>query len=253
MDDRGARLRARRRPLAVRGLRLRPPGARLPPDRRALLPRHRAAQGEGRTGPRPARLGPRLGRLQRRPARLRQAHPPGPALLARRRGTPRRAPQPRRRPDQGLRSAGQGRRGSADRGIRALSRQPRRPQRRRHAAGDQRARGPGLRQGRGRERGALLVARAGAARPGGRRALLRAGDGARRRVRSLRRHAQPGLRGPGRGDKGDQQGRRRDREPGRHLSRQAGGHLLLLVLRRADRELGVRLLGGDAGSRTCGR
>ena len=49
------------------------------------------------------------------------------------------------------------------------------------------------------------------------------------------------------GDQGDQQGRRRDREPGRHLSRQAGGHLLLLVLRRADRELGVRVRSGDAG------
>ena len=117
LDDRGARLRTRRRPLAVRGLRLRPPGARLPRDRRALLPRHRVAQGEGTTGPRAARLGPRLGRLQRRPARLRQGHPPGPALLVRRRGPPRRAPRPRRRPDHGLRAAGQGRGGSADRGF----------------------------------------------------------------------------------------------------------------------------------------
>ena len=64
--------------------------------------------------------------------------------------------------------------------------------------------------------------------------------------------AQPGLRGPRRGDEGDQQGRRRDREPGRHLSRQAGGHLLLLVLRRANRELGVRLLRRGRGSPTCG-
>ena len=91
----------------------------------------------------------------------------------------------------------------------------------------------GLRQGRGPERGPLLVAGRGAPGAGGRRALLRAGDRALRRLRPLRRHPQPGLRRQGLGDQGDQPGGRGDGEAGRHLPRPAGDHLLLLDLRRA--------------------
>ena len=185
-DDRGARLRTRRRPLAVRGLRLRPPGARrLPPDRRALLPRHRPAQGERSTGPRAARLGPRSVGFSGH-GRARCCIRPGRRYSL--------AAEARRvvlRDRAGDRITACGPLGKAGAGVRigasgaiAAASSPATPA----AAGDQRAGGPGLRQGRARERGALLVARAGTARPGGRRVPPTGWRQARRRVRSPCRH-----------------------------------------------------------------
>ena len=102
--------------------------------------------------------------------------------------------EPGRRQGRQLRRRGQGVERGQDRGPRPLSRQRRRPGDRRQHAGDQRAPLGGLRQGSGRERGPLVVARRGAPGAGGRRALLRARDRARRPLRPLRRHPQPGLR-----------------------------------------------------------
>ncbi len=91
------------------------------------------------------------------------------------------------------------------------------------------------------ERVAGVMAGRRAARAGGRRSHLRARDLARRRLRPLLRHPQPGLRRQGFRDQRDQPGRGRHRQAGRHLQGRPRDHLLLLDLGRPDRGLGVRL------------
>ncbi len=137
-----------------------------------------------------------------------------------------------------------------------LPRRARGPSRRppRRAQRDQRGRHRGLRPRGDREGVAGLLAARGAARPGGRRPLLRAQHlQARRRLRSLRRHPQPGLRRGGGGDREDEPGGGRHRAPGRPLQRQDRPDLLLLHLGRLHREQRVLRRSASAAPRspTC--
>ena len=77
------------------------------------------------------------------------------------------------------------RRDDPDRGQGRLSRQAEGEGVGRRPAGDQRRRAPGIREGGGPERGAVLVAQGGASGAGGRRALLRAGHERSGRLRRL--------------------------------------------------------------------
>ena len=137
--------------------------------------------------------------------------------------------------------------------LRLLSRQPRRPRGRRAAAGDQRARLRGLRPRRRRQRVARVVAGRRPSRAGRRRPHLRARDFARRHLRPVRRHPQPGLRRQGLRDQGDQPSGRRHRQAGRHLQGRPRAHLLLLDLGRPDRETPSTASPVAARSRTCAR
>ena len=116
--------------------------------------------------------------------------------------------------DCGRKLARRRRRRDQDRRHRRLPRSARgRPHRlrRRLAQRDQRAAGRPVREGRDPERVACLLAAGGAACAGGGLALLRAlRPGQRQRLRPLRRHQQPGLRGARKRDRSDQPGRRSD-------------------------------------------
>ncbi len=93
-------------------------------------------------------------------------------------------------------------------------------------------------------RGSVPLAGRGAEGAGRRRALVCARGAQERRVRRLRRHAQPGVRGHRRREADDERRRRRDRRPGAALRGQGRDHVLLLDLRRTHgvdrRRLGAR-------------
>ena len=99
---------------------------------------------------------------------------------------------------------------------RDVPRQPRGPRvGARRGVGDQRLEHRGLRPRRRRRRDAVRLAAGGAARAGGRRAHIRAGDHeGRRRLRPLRRHALAGLQRHRRRDRG-RPTRRSPRRPAR--------------------------------------
>ena len=119
-----------------------------------------------------------------------------------------------------LRAAGNGQ--DRDRRHRHLPRRARGRadrQRRRLAQRRQRARRRPVRQGRDPQRVAALLAAGGAAGAGGRRrAPSPSPPGRRQRLRPLRRHPQPGLRGARQRDRAHQRGRRRDPGPGRRCT-----------------------------------
>ena len=199
------RLRPRGRDEPVRRLRLRQARQGLPLHPRPLLPGDaRSATLEGRAGrPRPARhLAAATSASATRPAPAAwrstppanyEAHRVGARVKLRSSGG-----KPLADCGRKLRAAGDGRIAIA--GARHLPRRARGGadrKRRRLAQRDQRAAGRAVRQGRDPERVAALLAGGGAAGAGGRVALLRAHRrGRRQRLRPLRRHPQPGLRGP---------------------------------------------------------
>ena len=244
LHDPRRRLRPRSRDEPVRRLRVRPAGPHLRPDPGPLLHRHGARDDRsGRHGARTDQID-RHGDRQRRRARRHAQARSRPHLQ----GAP-----PRRhagRPAVGGRQADRhllvaapdrraGRRGHARRGRR-LPRHPRVPARHlRRRERDQRGLARGLHRRRRRARVALVVAGRGAEGAGRRRAHLRDHHlEGRRGLRALRRHALAGLRRRGRRDAVHQPGGGRHARAGRHLRRRAGRHLLLLHLRRADRERG---------------
>ncbi len=206
-------------------------GLALRADPEALLPRHEAAARPGAARARAARRGEGRGRRQllealqgRRRAREDAEAEARPA--ARRRGqagAPALAAAVRRR-----RLAAQTRRNRLPRGA---ARPPPRHQADRREQASARPL-PARRRPLG---DAGRLASAGSPRPGGRRALVRPGDAeAGQALRSLRRHAQPGLRRrPGRvGD--DEPRHRRHRGEGALLERPRRDDLLPLDLGRAD-------------------
>ena len=169
------------------------------PDPQPLLRAHEARPRSGQR-PRPARLrakgrsasaapGAPAASGSTRAATTASRSSPGASSCAARRATGRR-----------LRRRGQGGQRGEDRRHRPLPRQPRRPGDRRQHAGHQPGRLRGLRQGRGAERGVVLVAvaaleaQAVVARSYG----LATEPG--RALRPVRGHPQPGLRRPGIGD-----------------------------------------------------
>ena len=96
-------------------------------------------------------------------------------------------------------------------------------------------------------RGSVLVACGGVESAGSRRALVCARSAEDRRVRPLRGHAQPGVRGRRRREADDERSGRRHRRPGAAVRRQGGDHVLLLDLGRSHgvdrRRLGARRAG----------
>ena len=176
-------------------------------------------------GPGPARHLPRRRRLQRRHQRLRRASSTRPAAT-RRTGSAARsscaAPAASRWPTAArkLRAAGAGTIAIAGDGT--LPRRPRDGADRKRgglAQRRQRARRRPVRERRDPERVAALLAARRAQSAGGRLALLRPHRRRRRqRLRPLRRHPQPGLRGAGKRVRGDQRSRRRDPRPGRRCT-----------------------------------
>ena len=253
VDDRGPRLRPRRRPLPVRRLRLRQARARLQADPRPLLHGTRSsARQRRRQGARPARLRQGLGRLQRRGAGLRPAAQAARDVRVR---TPTAAASscaaPAATGSPPAATEGKAGRGASDRRPRPLPGRPRRPQRGRLAAGHQRGRHRGLRQGRGRERGPVLVAARRRCAP---RRWSRAPTGSRpsAAARSTTTTT-PAARSTAAGRSETRATNRAveaTEQRGRQVPRRARDHLLLLDLRRADRELGVRLLRRQPRRRT---
>ncbi len=170
-------------------------------------------------------ISPERRRLQRRQQRLREGPRPEPQL----RGAPgrgeREAAQLHRPAAGRLRAAAARRRGrdDRDRGRRHLPRGARgraHRQRRRLAQHDQRPAGRPVREGRGRQRVAALLARGRPARAGRCCALLRSHRRRRRqRLRPLQRHPQPGLRRTPKRDRLDQRRHRRDQGAGGDLRR----------------------------------
>ncbi len=243
------RLRPRHRHEPVRLLRLRPEGLQLPADPVPLLlghqPDERARQaGAGAApGQRPVRA--RARRVPRARGRA-----PEPHRDLRGQARERRPRQPDRQGQEGghlrLPAAAVQREADAADGPRhqrpAQRHLPRivRAARRRRRWSDRRERPAHrrLHQGRDRGRDAVLVAPPGAARPGGDGAHLRAvhQQDQRRGVRPVPRHPLAGLPRRVRGDVGQQHRRGRHLAPDPDLRRQAGGDLLLLDLRRQDRE-----------------
>ena len=211
---------------------------RLPPDPPPLLRPHRDRSGRGRLDQGPAHLGGRLGVVLGRAQVLRARDLAVEELPLRDFGLRRGPPERRRQEAEAVR----GHRGCEERrrdlgpGPGDLQGRAARRGAVRIALHRQPGRHRGLRPGRDPERDALELGPAGPPRPGGGRPLLRPGDGARRRLRRLRRHPQPGLRGQGNRDSGHELGRQAHGRRGAEERREDRGHLLLLHLRRAHRE-----------------
>ena len=137
----------------------------------------------------------------------------------------------------GTRAAAAARAGAQLRVARPLPRRDRAAHRGRRGDGDQRARPRQLRARRGGRRDAQLVAARGAQGPGCGRAHLRARDAQDdRAVRPVPRHPLAGLPRRDRRERAQRRRGARHRRAHRHLRRRAGGDLLLLHLRRGDRE-----------------
>ncbi|CAA9519777.1 MAG: Stage II sporulation protein D, partial [uncultured Solirubrobacteraceae bacterium] len=246
--DQGRGLRPWCRDEPVRRLRLRAQGHELPGHPCPLLQGHetRGAHEQPRRD-RAAALEPDRrvhGRLAYRGAPARR----GQAVFGQGAGREGGAPQPDRappsrvhRPGQDLGTEGPGQalgQGTQRRAGRPLPRGAGVPALRGQAARDQRARPRLVSPRRRGRREPVVLAAERTAGPGRRRAHLRADDrrGRRRGLQPVARHPLAGLQRCLLGDPVDRCRGGRDLAPGRHLSRQAGRHVLLLDLGRQDRE-----------------
>ena len=241
-----ARLGPRRRPQPVGCVRLRSARDRLRAHPRPLLPRHRACESTDRPRPGAARGRPQVRRDQVRGA-LPRARRDGEDLPASRRVVRVRAWAA---PEGGSREGQAAARGAAALPSGKRSARVRRPclprpdpgqRRQRSAAGREQRRPRAVPLRRRPARGAERLAGRGAEGAGRGRAVVRTRRSQDRRVRSLRRHAQPGVRRNRGGEAHHERRRRPDGRAGVDVRREGRDDVLLLDLGRTHGERPGRL------------